>query len=167
MVTSGTYLKEPFFHSPERLEFLCGSLLDFAEHYGWQLQAWAVFANHYHFVALSPSEAATLRTLIRHLHSVSAKEMNRRDGRPGRKIWFEYWETRLSFQRSYLARLSYVHYNAVHDGLARVPSAYRWCSAGWFERRASPAFYKTVMSFPCERVNVPDDYTPDEATPGR
>ena len=161
MVTAGTYHKEPFFRATERLELLCDALLGLAEGYGWQLQAWAVLANHYHFVALSPARAASLRSFIRHPHSVTAKEINRRDQAPTRKVWFEYWETRLTFQKSYLARLSYVHRNAVHHGLARVGSAYPWCSAGWFERRSEPAFYKTVMGFPSDRIKVPDDYTVD------
>jgi len=53
MVTAGTYYKAPFFRGADRLKYLCGMLLEFAEKYAWQLQAWAVFPNHYHFVALS------------------------------------------------------------------------------------------------------------------
>jgi len=53
MVTAGTYLKQPIFRGAQRLECLCDLLLELAEKYGWDLQAWAVFPNHYHFVALS------------------------------------------------------------------------------------------------------------------
>jgi putative transposase len=158
IVTAGTYLKEHFFRSSERLEFLCDALLAQGEEYGWQLQAWAVFSNHYHFVALSPRNAATLRAWTQHLHSITAKEINRQDGVHGRRVWYNYWETRLTFQKSYLTRLNYVHRNAVHHGLVRAASAYRWCSAGWFERRADPAFLKTVMGFPSDRIKVPDDF---------
>jgi putative transposase len=159
MVTAGTYLKEHFFHSADRLELLSDALLDLAQKYGWQLQAWAVFSNHYHFVALSPAAAATLRCFTRHLHSITAKEINRREGARGRSVWYEYWETQLTYQRSYLARLSYVHRNAVHHGLVPVPAAYPWCSAAWLERRADHTFFKMVMNFPCDRIKVPDDYT--------
>jgi putative transposase len=158
MVTAATYRKEDFFSSPDRVEFLADTLLDLAQKYGWQLQAWAVFSNHYHFVALSPAEAATLGAFARHLHSITAKEVNRRDGARGRRVWYEFWETQLTYQKSYLARLNYVHRNAVHHGLVRVASAYRWCSAGWFERCADPAFFRTVMHFPCDRIKVPDDF---------
>jgi len=41
MVTAGTYLKRPLFRGPERLRYLCGMLLELAEKYKWQLQAWA------------------------------------------------------------------------------------------------------------------------------
>jgi putative transposase len=158
MVTAGTYLKKPHFYSTERLDFLCDSLLGLAQRYGWQLQAWAIFSNHYHFVAVSPLDPSTLKPFIRHLHSISAKEINRVDGTRGRKVWFEYWETQLTYQKSYLARLNYVHRNAVHHALVRAPSSYCWCSAGWFERRADPAFFKTVMNYPSDRINVPDEF---------
>src|SRR5258708_585248 len=37
-------------------------------------------------------------------------------------------------------------------------SAYTWCSAGWFERKADRAFFRTVNSFPVDRVIVPDEF---------
>ena len=158
MVTCGTYLKESHFRGEERLRYLCDSLLDLAAKHQWNLQAWAVFSNHYHFVGLSPPDAATLRRLMNELHSETAREVNRRDGAAGRQVWFQYWETRLTYQKSYFARLSYVHRNAVHHRLVREPSLYPWCSAGWFQRRATTSFYKTIMRFGAERLRVPDDF---------
>jgi putative transposase len=160
-VTCGTYLKRPWFRGAERLRLLCDALLRLTAEYTWNLQAWAVFANHYHFVALSPDEGQTLRDLTKRLHSETALAVNQWDATPGRRVWFQYWETRLTYQRSYFARLSYVHRNAVHHGLAKEPSLYPWCSAGWFQRRAAASFYKTIMRFGIERLNVPDDFMVD------
>jgi len=119
IVTAATYRKAPIFNSRERLTFLCAHLFELAAQYGWQLQAWAVFPNHYHFVALAPAKADNLRTFIRHLHSVTAIQVNKLDRAPGRKVWFQYWETHLTYEKSYYARLNYVHNNAVHDGVVR------------------------------------------------
>jgi putative transposase len=157
IVTAGTYKRAHHFHDAERLTYFTKTLLALAGKYGWELEAWAVFSNHYHFVGVS-GQPGTLRRLVRHLHSVSAKEINLRDGTPRRAVWFQYWETVVNYQKSRLARLNYVHTNAVRHGLVREPSSYPWCSAGWFERNASRAFYATVMRFPSDRVNVPDDF---------
>jgi len=73
-------------------------------------------------------------------------------------VWFQYWETLLTNERAYLARLHYVHENAVHHGIVRSAASYPWCSAAWFERSARPAFRKTVLRFPCDRVSVPDEF---------
>lgn len=127
MVTAGTYLKSPLFGARDRLDLLCTTLFELAQTYGWQLQAWAIFPNHYHFVAISPPAAESLRRFVQHLHSVTAKRINLADGAAGRKVWFEYWETRLTYEKSYLARLSYVHSNAVHHGVVREATQYPWC----------------------------------------
>jgi putative transposase len=159
MVTCGTYLKQPWFRGRERLRSLCDTLLRLAAEYGWNLQAWAVFANHYHFVALSAPDAENLSHFIKKLHSDTALAANEWDAARGRRVWYQYWETQLTYQRSYFARLSYVHRNAVHHKLVSEPSLYPWCSAGWFQRRASTSFYKTIMKFGIERLKVPDDFT--------
>lgn len=157
IVTAGTHNREHYFRDAERLTCLTKSLLALASKYGWELQAWAAFWNHYHFVAES-AQPGTLRLLVRHLHSITAKEINLRDGTPGRMVWFQYWDTLLNYQKAYLARLNYVHTNAVRHGLVCEPSAYPWCSAGWFQRTAARSFYATVMRFPSDRVNVPDEF---------
>jgi putative transposase len=157
IVTAGTYRRVPIFRSAERLTRLTNYVLELAERYGWSLQAWAVFPNHYHLVGDSQTPES-LRSFLRHLHSISAIEANKSDDTPGRRVWFEFWETRITFLQSYLSRLNYVHQNAVRHGLVKVPSQYPWCSAGWFERRASHSFYQTVSAFRTDTLNVPDDF---------
>jgi putative transposase len=161
MVTAGTYRKEPFFRSPARLTLLCNELLHLAADHGWKLQAWAVFPNHYHFISTTDKNAHTLRTLISHLHTVTAKEINSQDHAAGRRVWFQYWDSHLTYPRSYLARLHYVHGNAVYHRLVRQSAQYAWCSAGWFQREADRSFFETVMRFPSERIKVLDDFTVD------
>jgi putative transposase len=95
------------------------------------------------------------------LHQKTAKWVNRLDGLPGRTVWHNYRETLLTYQKSYLARLNYVHQNAVKHGLVAVANGYPWCSAAWFERTASPAMVKSIYRFKTEKVSVPDDFEPD------
>jgi len=159
MVTCGTCLKEHHFRGTERLEFLHDSLLGLASEDGWNLQAWAVFSNHYHFVGMSLPEPESSVFFVKKLHSHTAAAVNGWDGTRGRQVWFQYRDTHLTYLKSYYARLNYVHTNAVHHGLVREPTLYPWCSAGWFERRATTAFYKTIMKFKSDRVEVADDFT--------
>jgi len=82
------------------------------------------------------------------------------DQAEGRKVWFEYWDTRLTYDKAYLSRLNYVHTNAVKHGLVRNAEAYPWCSAAWFSRTTERSFHSIVMQFPSDRVNVRDEYQP-------
>ena len=161
MVTAATYGKALLFREPERLDVLQRGLLKLAAECRWRLEAWAVFPNHYHFIAHSPGDAdtaASLSPMLRELHSKTAVWINRRDTAPGRRVWHNFWETRLTYERSYLARLAYVHGNAVRHGLVPVANQYRWCSAAWFERTATPAQVKTIYSLKTDRLHLSDDY---------
>ena len=80
------------------------------------------------------------------------------DGSPGQKVWHDYRETRLTYKKSYLARLNYVHQNPVKHGLVHVASQYPWCSAGWFEQNATASQVRTVYSFGVDRVKVDDSF---------
>ena len=158
MVTTGTYLKQPHLNSPARLDFFLESLFKYAEEFQWALRAWAVLANHYHFIAASPGDPATLRKFLGKLHMKTAQELNRQDAMPGRKVWFQFWESHITFERSYLARLHYVHCNPAKHGVVDLAENYPCCSAAWFARNASPAFLATVKSFKTDQLEIPDDF---------
>lgn len=158
IVTAGTFKKEHFFKSDERCAALQSSLLNLAEKYGWNLQAWAVFSNHYHWIGVSPDKADGLKKFISHLHTETAGHINKADGAPGRKVWFEYWDTCLTFENSYYARLNYVHNNPVKHGLVEIASLYPFCSAGWFEAHAEDGLIKKLRSYGHENVKVKDDF---------
>jgi len=158
MVTAGTYQKMHCLNSPERLDFFLASLFQYAGEFQWSLRAWAILSNHYHFIATSPADPATLRRFVGKLHMQTAKELNRQDGIAGRKLWFQFWDSHITFEKSYLARLHYVHNNPALHGVTNLAENYKWCSAAWFARTAPPAFVATVKSFKTDQVNVPDDF---------
>jgi putative transposase len=158
IVTAGTYRKHHLFAGAERLTLLHDTLLELAPRYGWRLQAWAVFSNHYHFVAMSPEHPHTLRDLVGHLHSDTARRINALDDAAGRRVWFNYWDTHLTYERSYWTRLQYVHENPVHHGWVQNAVRYRWCSADWFEASADVPFFRMVSALKTDRITVRDDF---------
>ena len=160
VVTAATHDKAHLFRGADRLSLLEGELLRLARQYGLALEAWAVFSNHYHFVAHTTTADNPLARFLSHLHSATAAVANRLDGTDGRAVWFNFWDTRLTFEKSYLARLNYVHQNAVKHGLVARADQYPWCSAAWFEGSATPAQVRTIYSFKIDRVHMDDDYAP-------
>jgi putative transposase len=160
IVTAATYHKEHFFRGPDRLQHLHDALLAQAKAMHWQLEAWAVFSNHYHFVAHALPGAEPLSVFTQYLHGATSAHVNLLDRCQKRKVWFNYWETALTFEASYLARLSYVHQNQVKHGLVKVARQYPWCSAGWFERTATRAQVQVLSRFKIDKVNIQDDFDP-------
>jgi len=158
MITGATYLKKHLFKDPENLDFVQNALMQLSEKYLWNLQAWAIFSNHYHFIGESAEDPSNLPTFIGEFHYQTAKHINDVDKQINRKVWHQYWDTHLSFQKSYLSRLHYVINNPIKHGLVKIATHYPWCSASWFEKNASDGFKKLVSSFKIDKVNVIDDF---------
>ena len=88
----------------------------------------------------------------------TAHALNARDAAPGRKVWFQYWDSRITYEASLLARLRYVHTNPAHHRVVSDPETYPWCSAAWFARSAPPAFVETVRRMKTDSLSVSDDF---------
>ena len=158
IITGSTYRKQRLFDTDGKLELLHDTVLAVAEELGWQLQAWAVFTNHYHVVGFSPNVEKPAEAFSKLLHGRTSFALNQFDEARGRQVWYRAWDTRLTYEKSYLARLHYVHGNPVRHKLVTVASQYPWCSAAWFERTASAAMVKTIYGFKIDKVEVLDDF---------
>jgi putative transposase len=158
IVTGSTLDKKHVFTSIEDLNFLHNLLLELAEKYQWRLEAWAIFSNHYHFVAQSPADPTNLKKFLTHFHATAARHINAKHNTPGRKVWFQFWDSRITFHTSYLARLNYVMQNPVRHKLVTCANQYKWCSASWFEDNADKAYITTVTRFKTDTINLIDDF---------
>ena len=158
MVTAGTWQKKHFFRTNALLERLQNTLFSTLGAQGWALQAWAIFPNHYHFIAQAPSVECPLKQTIQSLHSYTARELNRVNQTPGRRIWFQYWDTCITFERSYFARLNYVNQNPVKHGIVADAREYPFCSAAWFAESADPGLSRKVASFAVDQLDIVDDF---------
>jgi putative transposase len=65
IVTGGTLHKKQFFQTADTLTLLENSLLTLSKHYEWQLEAWSVFVNHYHFVGRCYRDAPDLHRFLK------------------------------------------------------------------------------------------------------
>jgi putative transposase len=158
-IVTGAILHNQRLLNDDRRKFLVLEiLLERCVHWKWELEAWAILENHYHFIARAPEDALTLETLIRQIHSKSAVELNKLDKALGRKVWHNYWDTCITLETSYYARLHYVHLNPVKHGLVDNAEDYPFCSYHWFLERADDDFRETVMNQPIDRVDVVDDF---------
>ena len=68
--------------------------------------------------------AESLPRMLGLLHEKTAKWINELDKTPGRQVWHNFRETRLTYEKSYLARLNYTHQNAVKHKLVAVANQY-------------------------------------------
>lgn len=158
MVTGSILYNQYLLSENKRKEFVLQTLLERAALLGWVLQAWAVLNNHYHFVAQAPENATTLKKLVQQLHSITAIQLNRWDQTPGRQVWCNYRASCLTYERSFLARLHYVHVNPVKHGLVENTTDYPYCSYKWFVEQGGEVLKQEVFAQPIDHVKITDDF---------
>jgi putative transposase len=158
-VTASTYHRQPILAGPAELKVVSTRLLESALAFGWSVHAWVVLSNHYHLMARSPlGSGESLRAWLRELHRTAAIALNQLANAPGRRVWMNFRESQITHQRSYLARLNYIHQNPVRHGVATSATDYEWSSARWFEGNAAPGFVESVRRFKTDRISVWDDF---------
>jgi putative transposase len=162
-VTASTLYKQHYFSDAGSLDTLQEFLFAEAAAHACRLQSWSLFSNHYHFIAGADNGDA-VRRMVERLHVEAGRFAVQRDGTRGRRVWFQFRDTQLTFERSWLARLNYTHENPVRHGLVADAVNYRWCSAAWFAASARPSFVATVRRFKIDRVNVYDEFDPTHPT---
>lgn len=171
IVTGATEFKEFYFNDEVKLDVLQAGMIKYALQNHWRLQAWAFFANHYHFIAQyhgdsSPSETEnenTLHSLVEDVHSKSSEWLKSQNpALEHKKIWFKFWPYRLTYPNSYIARLKYIHENPVKHGEVTDARKYKWCSADWFHSNASQSQVEKLNSFRTEKLKIFDDFEPKE-----
>ena len=158
MVTASTTGRSPVLDSDEKKRFFCETLFSRAEQLDWSMEAWAVMTNHYHFIARAPENADSLSLLIRGVHSITAIQLNLLDQTPGRKVWSNYWDSCLTYESSYYARLHYVHMNPVKHGLVEFADEYEFCSFRWFLEQADASFVQKILQQPVDKLQIIDDF---------
>jgi putative transposase len=158
MVTGAILHKQNLMRDNRCKKFFLRTLFEKADSFRWHLQAWAVLHNHYHFISQSPENSTTLAKLIQQVHSITAIQFNRWANTPGRQVWQNYWDSCITYEKSYLARLRYVHENPVKLGLVENAADYPYCSYRWFFNQGDCHLKEQVLKQPIDKINVFDDF---------
>jgi len=124
MITGGTIYKQSYFNSPEKLDLLLNTIFESAESFKVQIEAWAVMSNHYHLILTSDVEN-TVPSLVSKIHGLSAIRFNKIDKAAERRIWYNYWDSSITYQESYFARLNYVNKNPEFHKIINKAEDYR------------------------------------------
>ena len=159
MITAGTYQKHPHIQEEARKRQWFESLLFVIEKEQWELVAWVVLDNHYHLLIHAPEAGSErLPQLIRSLHTFTARRWNNEDNAPGRRVWWSYWDTCLTCERSYYARLNYIHWNPVKHERTASPEDYAFSSYRAFLSEQEVQTHRLEKAYPFDRIQVPDDF---------
>jgi len=117
------------FYDDERKQILLNSIfLNFIDRNGWKMIAYFVADNHYHLLLNSANNADKLSKIIADIHRFTAITINKMDNLTGRQVWYQYWDTVITSNKSFYARFNYIHYNPVKHGYVTRSEDYKFCS---------------------------------------
>lgn len=157
-ITGATYKKTDFLAPAATKKIFLEQLFFYAHKFGWELRFWSVLNNHYHLIAQAPGETCSLSKLIHDLHSFSAKGINAKNRAKGARVWWNYWDSCLTYERSYFARINYIHWNCVKHGLAKSPVAYEFSSYPLYLEKNAGEMKEIETRYPWDKIEVMDDF---------
>lgn len=126
---SGHYLWTVF-HKAKLLQ----KINELMDTFHYQLFAWVILANHYH-ILFKTKLAKDLPKLFGKLHSGVSYEMNREEGKPGRKIWQNYWDWCIRSEKDYWTHFNYLHHNPIKHGAVTRMEDYEFSSFNYWVNR--------------------------------
>lgn len=168
-ITGATYKKESYLQLDGVKEKTAEYMFKSFEHFGWEIEDWVILNNHYHLMTQAPEDATTLSRVINNFHKFSAiwirKNLENRDSAAKSltqstysKIWHNYWDTCITYENSYYARINYIWFNAVKHGY--VEDAAQWKFGSFYYRCMvqSAEVEEVAKRYPYDRVKIEDDY---------
>jgi REP-associated tyrosine transposase len=153
MLTASTYQYEPLMQSSKRKMEWLAAFLKAADIYQWQVIAWVILQNHYHAIVQAPNDADTLSKFVGSYHKFTARKWNEEENLPGRKVWWNYWDTCLRSENDYYTRLRYIYWNPVKHALSSTPKEYEFSNYKEFRQNWQADFNFTDKD---EVTDVPE-----------
>ena len=113
--------------SARRTEFVT-LLLNALQKIAYELLAWVVLPNHYHFFATVQSLKDVSETL-KYLHGTTSHRWNLEDSLTGkRRVWYKFSDTYIKNETHLHIAFNYIHYNPVKHGYVSDPDDWPWSS---------------------------------------
>lgn len=118
-ITARTVGRQRLWDTDVKSVLLRGILQTAVKDYGVTLYAWVILPNHYHLL-LHTNATIPIYKSIKRLHGDSAVQLNKLDSAPGRKVWYQYWDTSPRSVKTFWCFFNYIHINPLKHGYVRL-----------------------------------------------
>ena len=157
-ITAGTYGKRLYFDSDNKKEMLFNTICEVLKENCSELHGWTILSNHYHILS-KLKDAFLLPQIVRKIHSISAVLVNKLAKKPGRKIWYQYWDECIREEKDFYAKLNYIHWNPVKHGYVDDPESYKFSSYNHYLKTEGINWLHDILKhFPLSEVRKDDDF---------
>ena len=153
-ISASTHRREPWLGPEGAKACLCQEMGAQARHLGVVLSAWVLLDDHYH-VLIAAEDGEAIPRWVREVHSRTSRWRNSRDGTPGQRNWYQYWDRLMRSEGDFWSRVNYIHFNPVKHGYVDGPEDYRWSSIREYQHSDDEAL-ELLGRFPAPR-HLPGD----------
>lgn len=159
-ITSGTYHKQYYLQSRQAKEILIDSIIRGFTDQNWLVEDWVILDNHYHVIVNASEEAARLSKIMQTIHKFSSNILSKSipELRIIKKIWHNYWDTCLTYEKSYYARIHYLWFNPVRHGCVDNPEKWEYGSYYYRIKEGKNNVNKIIKEYPIDKIKVKDDF---------
>jgi putative transposase len=159
-VTGSTYLKKHFLVSEKSKTRLLDSIKQSCEKYGWVLEDWVILDNHYHLMLNAPDRVDTLGAMFKEIHKFTAMWLkeNFTELKEEKKIFYNYWDSCITFEKSYFTRLNYIYYNPVRHGYIEEAGDYLGGSYRLRLQTEPDHLNQMKEKYPWDKIKVKDNF---------
>jgi putative transposase len=152
-VTASTLAHHALMGDPRRRQECFESWRFAADRSHWSMVAWVILTDHYHLLLVAPEESGDIARLAGSVHQHTSREWNREDRARGRQVWWNFWDTCITYERSFYARINYIHWNPVKHGLVDRPEDYPFSSYRTFLEDSESLLLFWEAEYPFDRID--------------
>jgi putative transposase len=154
LVTAATFEHCSHFSAPRELTALECRLLEAVRGTGSACAGWVVLPNHYHLLVQCENIPDLGRALGR-VHGRSSRYANRRDGAPGRRVWYKYTDRRMRSDRHFWATLHYLISNPVKHGFVSDMRDWAWSCLHELDAEYGPEWVESLcLGYPVRDYGI-------------
>lgn len=158
-ITGSTYKHIRYLRDVESKHALLSSIKKGFEDEGWILEDWVILDNHYHIMVNAPANPLSLGKIIKEIHRFNALWIKKHLDIPQRTIiWYNYWDSCITYEESYFARLNYIWFNPVKHSYVEDPED--WIHGSYFLRIRNENEYLDMLKkrYPFDKLKIGDDF---------
>lgn len=111
-ITAHTAGMKPLLISKQHKTIWLNEFTLLTHNYSIDIAAWVLLNNHYHLLCYF-EKSAQIPEFTKHLHGVTANNLNKFDHKQGRKVWYSYWDHLIRDENDYWTKFNYIHYNPI------------------------------------------------------
>ncbi len=158
-ITTSTLGRYKYLGTKEAKDAILHYLVKTINHFNWILEDWVILDNHLHLMMTAPEDATNLPELMHNITRFSANWLSKHGVKKIERQYFHnYWDTCITYERSYYCRLNYIWNNPVKHGYVEYPEDWEYGSYFYRIRELENDTHKIMNNYPIDRIHVEDDF---------